>query len=160
MPDVNNPEAAPVARFDVLVAGAGYVGLATAVAIVQARPSLKVAVVDAAPPEVWRKDGRSSAIAAAACRMLERLGCWAEIEPQAQAMTEKAAAMGLKHMTFFTNRWSLPIATFTNWSPRATSVSPTCASFARWEAMVATVAMAGALTPSMGAAFWATSVHI
>ncbi len=88
MPDVNNPEAAPVARFDVLVAGAGYVGLATAVAIVQARPSLKVAVVDAAPPEVWRKDGRSSAIAAAACRMLERLGCWAEIEPQAQAMTE------------------------------------------------------------------------
>ena len=88
MPEVKEPEVAPGARFDVLVAGAGYVGLATAVAIVEARPSLKVAVVDAAPPEVWRKDGRSSAIAAAACRMLERLGCWAEIEPQAQAITE------------------------------------------------------------------------
>lgn len=79
---------APGTRFDVLIAGAGYVGLATAVAMVAARPSLRVAVVDAAPPEVWRKDGRSSAIAAAACRMLEQLGCWEDIEPQAQAITE------------------------------------------------------------------------
>jgi len=73
---------------DVLIAGAGYVGLATAVAIVDARPSLKVAVVDAAPAGVWQKDGRASAIAAAACRMLDRLGCWSEIEPDAQAITE------------------------------------------------------------------------
>lgn len=75
-------------RLDVMIAGAGYVGLATAVAIVQARPSLKVAVVDAAPEGAWRKDGRSSAIAAAACRMLDQLGCWAEIAPQAQPITE------------------------------------------------------------------------
>lgn len=73
---------------DVLIAGAGYVGLATAVAIVSARPSLKVAVVDAAPADVWRKDGRASAIAAAACRMLDQLGCWQEIEPEAQPITE------------------------------------------------------------------------
>ena len=32
---------------DVLVAGAGYVGLATAVSLKQARPSLSVAIVDA-----------------------------------------------------------------------------------------------------------------
>ncbi len=59
------------AALDVLVAGAGYVGLSAAVAIKQARPSLGVAVVDAAPPGVWQKDGRASAIAAAARRMLE-----------------------------------------------------------------------------------------
>jgi len=75
-------------RFDVLIAGAGYVGLATAVSIVQARPSLKVAVVDAAPPGVWQKDGRASAIAAAATRMLGQLGCWDEIEPESQPITE------------------------------------------------------------------------
>ena len=75
-------------RFDVIVAGAGYVGLATAVAMVQARPSLRVGVVDAAPEGAWMRDGRASAIAAAAARMLDRLGCWEEIAPNAQAMTE------------------------------------------------------------------------
>ena len=73
---------------DVLLAGAGYVGLATAVSLKQARPNLAVAVVDAAPAGVWQKDTRASAIAAAASRMLDRLGCWDEIAPQAQAMTE------------------------------------------------------------------------
>ncbi|MBU2146052.1 MAG: ubiquinone biosynthesis hydroxylase [Alphaproteobacteria bacterium] len=73
---------------DVLVAGAGYVGLATAVSLKQARPSLSVAIVDAAPPGAWERDGRASAIAAAACRMLERLGCWEEIAPEAEAITE------------------------------------------------------------------------
>lgn len=73
---------------DVLVAGAGYVGLATAVALKQARPGLAVAIVDAAPAGAWERDGRASAIAAAACRMLERLGCWAEIAPEAQAITD------------------------------------------------------------------------
>jgi 2-octaprenyl-6-methoxyphenol hydroxylase len=73
---------------DVLVAGAGYVGLAAAVALKQARPGLSVSVVDAAPPGVWQKDGRASAIAAAASRMLDRLGCWEEIAPEAQAITD------------------------------------------------------------------------
>src|SRR5690606_21666314 len=62
--------------------------LATAVALKQARPSLGVAVVDAAPAGVWEKDGRASAIAAAARRMLEQLGAWEEIAPKAQAITE------------------------------------------------------------------------
>jgi 2-octaprenyl-6-methoxyphenol hydroxylase len=75
-------------RLDVLVAGAGYVGLAAAVSLKQARPSLSVAVVDAAPAGVWQKDGRASAIAAAACRMLDRLGVWDDIAPEAQAITE------------------------------------------------------------------------
>lgn len=81
-------EALESTRLDVLVAGAGYVGLAAAVSLKQARPSLRIAVVDAAPAGVWQKDGRASAIAAAACRMLDQLGVWAEIAPQAQAITE------------------------------------------------------------------------
>lgn len=75
-------------QLDVLIAGAGYVGLAAAVSLKQARPGLAIAVVDAAPDGVWRKDGRASAIAAAACRMLNQLGCWDEIAPHAQAITE------------------------------------------------------------------------
>lgn len=76
------------ASLDVLIAGAGYVGTAVAVSIKSARPSLSVAVVDAAPPSVWQRDGRASAIAAAASRMLDQLGCWSEIAPEAQAITE------------------------------------------------------------------------
>ncbi|MEI5678981.1 MULTISPECIES: ubiquinone biosynthesis hydroxylase [unclassified Mesorhizobium] len=73
---------------DVLIAGAGYVGLAAAVSMKQARPNLAIAVVDAAPEGVWQRDTRASAIAAAACRMLGRLGCWDEILPQAQPITD------------------------------------------------------------------------
>ena len=74
--------------FDVVIAGAGYVGLATAVALRAARPSLAVAVVDAAPEGVWKKDGRASAIAAAACRMLAQLDAWDEIAPDAEPITD------------------------------------------------------------------------
>jgi 2-octaprenyl-6-methoxyphenol hydroxylase len=73
---------------DVLIAGAGYVGLAAAVSMKQARPNLAIAVVDAAPEGVWQRDTRASAIAAAACRMLGRLGCWDDILPQAQPITD------------------------------------------------------------------------
>ena len=64
-----------------MVVGAGYVGLATAVSIAVARPSLRIVIVDAAPPEVWKNDTRASAIAAAAGRMLESLDCWEELAP-------------------------------------------------------------------------------
>ncbi|MGB8818060.1 MAG: ubiquinone biosynthesis hydroxylase [Rhizobiaceae bacterium] len=71
---------------DILIAGAGYVGISCAVAIKTAAPHLTVKVVDAAPPGVWEKDSRSSAIAAAAVRMLRQLGVWEVIEPEAQVM--------------------------------------------------------------------------
>ncbi|MBO6902957.1 MAG: ubiquinone biosynthesis hydroxylase [Rhizobiaceae bacterium] len=74
--------------FDVVIAGAGYVGLASAVALRAARPSLSVAVVDAAPAGVWKKDGRASAIAAAACRMLVQLDAWDEIATDAEPITD------------------------------------------------------------------------
>ncbi|WP_034658153.1 ubiquinone biosynthesis hydroxylase [Chelativorans sp. J32] len=74
--------------FDVMIAGAGYVGLAVAVSLRHARPGMKIVVVDAAPENVWQRDGRASAVAAAATRMLRRLGCWDDIVAEAQPITE------------------------------------------------------------------------
>lgn len=88
MKDLHSAQSADTRSLDVLVAGAGYVGLATAVALKQARPSLSVAIADAAPAGTWQRDGRASAIAAAASRMLDHLGCWQDIAPQAQAITD------------------------------------------------------------------------
>lgn len=73
---------------DILIAGAAYVGMSCAVAIKTAAPHLSVKVVEAAPPGVWEKDQRSSAIAAAAVRMLRQLDVWDEIEPDAQVMRD------------------------------------------------------------------------
>ncbi len=73
---------------DVVVAGAGYVGLATALSIAKGAPDLKIMVADAAPDNVWKNDGRASAIAAAASRMLAELGCWDSIAPDAQPINE------------------------------------------------------------------------
>src|SRR5262245_66313407 len=81
-----SPQEGP--RLDVLVAGAGYVGLAAAASIRDARPNLKVAIVDGAPVGAWEKDTRASAIAAAPGRMLGTLGCCDAIAPGAQASTE------------------------------------------------------------------------
>jgi 2-octaprenyl-6-methoxyphenol hydroxylase len=73
---------------DMLVVGAGYVGLSAAVAVKQAAPHLDVAVVEAAPEGVWQKDMRASAVIAAATKMLEVFGVWHEIEPEAQPINK------------------------------------------------------------------------
>ena len=73
---------------DIVIAGAGYVGLTTAVAIADAAPHLKIVLVDAAPDGVWKNDGRASAVAAAAVRMLDRLGIWQNVKDEAQPITE------------------------------------------------------------------------
>jgi 2-octaprenyl-6-methoxyphenol hydroxylase len=73
---------------DILIVGAAYVGMSCAVAIRSAAPHLSVKVVEAAPPGVWEKDQRSSAIAAAAVRMLRQLDVWDAIEPDAQVMRD------------------------------------------------------------------------
>ncbi|RVI22781.1 FAD-dependent monooxygenase, partial [Sinorhizobium meliloti] len=69
---------------DVLIAGGGYVGLSLAVSLKKAAPHLDVMVVDAAPEGVWTKDERASAVAAAAERMLDVLGVWQAIAPEAE----------------------------------------------------------------------------
>lgn len=72
---------------DILVGGGGYVGLSVAVSIKKSAPHLSVMVVDAAPENVWRNDARASAIAAAASRMLDALGLWEKMLPEAQPIT-------------------------------------------------------------------------
>lgn len=75
-------------RMDVVVAGGGYVGLSLAVALKVADPGIEVAVIDNRPAAVARRDPRASAIAAAARKLLERLGAWDAIAPTAQPMTD------------------------------------------------------------------------
>ncbi len=70
---------------DLMVAGGGYVGLSLALAVKKAAPRLKVTLIDQAlPPRGGTVDLRSSAIAAAACRMLGELGVWETISPHAE----------------------------------------------------------------------------
>ncbi|GAA4172584.1 ubiquinone biosynthesis hydroxylase [Shinella granuli] len=69
---------------DVLVAGGGYVGLSLAVAIKKAAPHLAVTVVDGAPEHAWQKDERAFAIVAAARNLLDVIGVWNEIAPEAE----------------------------------------------------------------------------
>lgn len=78
----------PSKTVDMLVCGGGYVGLAVAVAVKTSAPSLSVAVIDATPADVWRKDQRASAIAAGARRLLDTLGLWDSIAPDAQPINE------------------------------------------------------------------------
>jgi 2-octaprenyl-6-methoxyphenol hydroxylase len=69
---------------DVLIAGGGYVGLSLAVSIKKSAPHLSVTLIDGAPEDAWKKDERASAIIAAASQMLDVLGIWSEIEPEAE----------------------------------------------------------------------------
>lgn len=76
------------AVLDVLVAGGGYVGLCAGLAIKASAPDLAVAVHDLAPEHAIASDTRASAIAAAASRMLDRLGVWEELRENAQPINE------------------------------------------------------------------------
>lgn len=77
-------KAAPV---DVVIAGGGGVGLSLATAIRGADPNARVVVVDRRPPGAVG-DPRASAIAAAARRMLTRIGVWTEIAEKAQPIRD------------------------------------------------------------------------
>ena len=81
-----NPER--VDRVEVLIAGAGFAGLALALALRQALGhAFAVAVVD---PVLGRPvaDARASAIAAAARRMFEALGVWDAVAPRAEPILD------------------------------------------------------------------------
>ncbi|MEZ5840377.1 MAG: ubiquinone biosynthesis hydroxylase [Hyphomicrobiales bacterium] len=75
-------------RYDIVVAGGNYVGLALALSIRDADPACRIAVVDARPVAVADRDPRASAIASAAASMLGQLGVWHEIEPEAQPILD------------------------------------------------------------------------
>src|SRR5215469_11048346 len=69
-------------KVDVLIGGAGFAGLALAIALRQGlAPSFSVAVADPALGGP-AKDGRASAIVAAARRLFETIGVWQEVEAQ------------------------------------------------------------------------------
>jgi len=72
---------------DMMVIGGGYVGLSLAVAVKQAAPHLNVVIIEAAPEDAWKKDGRASAIIAAASQLLGVLGVWDKILPEAEPIT-------------------------------------------------------------------------
>lgn len=64
-------------NFDAIISGGGMIGLTLAIGLSKCR--LKVAVIDAAPPQTQLAktfDGRASAIAYASYQMLEAIGHW------------------------------------------------------------------------------------
>ena len=73
---------------DILIAGGGYVGLSLALAVIRSVPGVTVAVVDPRPWTAAAGDLRASAIAAAARRLLETLGVWDEIAPEAEPIRD------------------------------------------------------------------------
>lgn len=79
-----------VPRCDVMISGASYAGLSLACGLAQALgPSFKISLVDreATTPEVAAADARASALSAATKSMLEVLGVWSAVAPEAQPVT-------------------------------------------------------------------------
>lgn len=76
-------------RYDLIIIGAGLVGLTAAIGA--ARAGLSVAVIDRTDPQGTTDpafDGRASALAFATVRMLDTLGIWAHLDPHAQPIQE------------------------------------------------------------------------
>ena len=74
---------------DVLVGGAGFPGLALAIALRQALgTAFTVAVVDPALAHAQSRDPRASAIAAAARRLFEAIEVWDAVAPNAQPILD------------------------------------------------------------------------
>lgn len=76
-------------RVDVLISGGGMVGLPLGLALAQG--GLKTVIADAAPPAKVLDpnfDGRVSALAYASVRMLNALGVWESLAPNAQPIRE------------------------------------------------------------------------
>jgi 2-octaprenyl-6-methoxyphenol hydroxylase len=76
-------------KSDLVIGGAGFAGLALAVALRQALgESFTVTVADPALKHAQSKDPRASAIAAAARRLFEAIGVWQPVEQQAQPILD------------------------------------------------------------------------
>ena len=82
--------AAPQHRFDIVISGASFAGLALARALGRAfGADLRIAVLDRTPRrETATPDSRAFALSAGARRMLEALGVWPEIAALSQPVTE------------------------------------------------------------------------
>jgi len=83
-----NPSSPPI-RCSVLIGGAGFAGLALAIALREALgPSFAVTVADPALGRTHAGDARASAIAAAARRLFETLGVWEDVAADAQPILD------------------------------------------------------------------------
>lgn len=83
------PTERATSRYDVVISGASYAGLALARALSQATDgALAIALVDRAEAPARRPDARAFALSAASCHLLEVLGIWPEIAAEAQPVTE------------------------------------------------------------------------
>lgn len=77
-------------RFDVVISGGSFAGLALARALAKALgPELRIAVIDRAAPtrQAAAPDSRASALSAASRHLLEALDVWGDVETQAQPVT-------------------------------------------------------------------------
>lgn len=74
--------------FDVVIAGAGYAGLAMALALKTSLPDFRVGIVDPRDPREPSKDQRSSAIAASGRNLFRALGVWEPMVADAQPINE------------------------------------------------------------------------
>lgn len=88
MPELSETLHARDASADILIAGGGFVGLALALAVARAAPSLAICVVDAGRPTTAAGDQRASAISADVRLMLEKLGVWAAVAAAAEPVRE------------------------------------------------------------------------
>ena len=75
-------------KFDVVIAGGGYVGLSLALALKISDPIISICVVDKRSRSDIEKDGRASAIAASASRMLDSLGVWKKLLKYSQPIVD------------------------------------------------------------------------
>nr|WP_306269379.1 ubiquinone biosynthesis hydroxylase [Pararhizobium sp. IMCC3301] len=78
----------PEIPFDVVIAGAGYAGLAMALALKTSLPDMKVGIIDPRDPRAPSEDQRSSAIAASGRNLFQALGVWDDMVSAAEPIRE------------------------------------------------------------------------
>ena len=89
MANTKRPQRRAFERVDVLIGGAGFAGLALAIALRQGLGgSFKVTVADPALGKGHAGDARASAIAAAARRLFEAIGVWDKVAAGAQPILD------------------------------------------------------------------------